>query len=206
MDIVNALMFRALLLFLALGSIAGLMVGAALILRPDKLLRLNKYANRWVSTRKLNQSLERPIAVDHLFYRYRHAGSVFVLAGAVFILYYFTVTFDKPDILANLSRNTTVSPLLIEWLLDALVLAGMIGAVFALIIGLFLLFRPSLLRKFETGANQSASLRRALKPFEVPRSGLDEYVFRNVQLAGVLLLFGSLYTLVGLTAWISHFN
>ena len=131
---------------------------------------------------------------------------MFVLAGAVFILYYFTVTFDKPDILANLSRNTTVSPVLIEWLLDALVLAGMIGAAFALIIGLFLLFRPSLLRKFETGANQSASLRRALKPFEVPRSGLDEYVFRNVQLAGVLLLFGSLYTLVGLTAWISHFN
>lgn len=206
MAIVNALLLRSLVLFLALGSITGLLVGAILILRPDKLKRLNQYASRWVSTRKLNQSLERPIDLDHLFYRYRHVGSVLVLAGAAFILYYFTVRFNKPGILLALSKKSTVAPVIMEWLLDAMVLVSMIGAVFALIVALFLLFRPSMLRKFEVGANQSGSLRRALKPLEVPHSVMDEYVFRHVQLAGVLLVFGSLYTLIGLASLLGHFN
>jgi len=31
---------------------------------------------------------------------------------------------------------------------------------------------------------------------------VDEYVFQNVRMAGVLLLFCSLYTLAGLTIWL----
>ena len=87
-------------------------------------------------------------------------------------------------------------------LLDSAVLSILLGAAFTLIISLFLLIRPSMLRGFEQGANQWISLRQALKPFEISRVGVDEYVFQNVQLAGVLLLFGSLYTLVGLTHWL----
>ncbi len=202
MSVTDTLLLRALLLFLMFGSIAGLLVGAALILRPDWLLRVSKHANRWVSTRHLDRSLEQSINLDHWFYRYRLVSGILTLAGAIYSIYFFTAAFDKPGVLAALSKHYTLPSALISWLLDALVLSSLVGAVFALIVSLFLLFRPSMLRGFEHGANQWISLRRALKPLEVPRSGVDEYVFRHVRLVGVLLLLGSLYTLVGLMIWL----
>ena len=203
MSVTDTLLLRSLLWFLMFGSIAGLLVGAALILRPDWLLRVSKRANRWVSTRRLDRALEQSINLDHWFYRYRLVSGILTLAGAVYIIYFFTAAYDKPSALAGLSKHYTIPPALMDALLDALVLSSLAGAVFALIVSLFLLFRPSMLRGFEHGANQWVSLRSALKPLEVARSGVDEYVFRHVRLVGVLLLFGSLYTLVGMVTWLS---
>ena len=62
-------------------------------------------------------------------------------------------------------------------------------------------FRPSLLKNFEGKANQWVSLRKALKPLEISRSGVDELAFRHAQQVGVMLIIGSLYTLVLLTIW-----
>lgn len=202
MSIVDNLLLRSLLLFLMLGSVAGLLAGATLILRPEWLMRLGKFTNRWVSTRKLDRALERPINLDHWFYRYSRVTGTLTLAGSIFIIYFFTASFDKLGTVAGLFKNSIVPPALMEVLLDTLVLIVLAGGVAALIVSLFLLFRPSLLRGFEQRVNQTTSLRRALKPLEVSRSNVDEYVFRHVRLVGVLLLFGSLYTLVGLAAWL----
>lgn len=193
---------RTLLLFLMLGSIAGLLTGAVLIMRPDWMLRLSKYTNRWVSTRQLNRKLERTVNLNRWFYRHHQASGSLTLVGALWIIGFFTIAFDKPKALAALPKNAVIPPALMEGLLDALVLASLTGAVFAVIISLFMLLRPSLLRGFEQGANQWLSLRRALKPLEISHSGVDEYVFRHVRLMGVLLLFGSLYTLAGLAFWL----
>ena len=201
MSIAYTLLLRSLLLFLVAGSFAGLITGATLIMRPDWLLRVSKRANQWVSTRHLDQSLEQTIKLDLWFYRYRLVCGTLTLAGAAFLIYFFTARFDKPNVIAGLSRKFPIPPALIESLLDALALSCLLGAVFAMIISLFLLFRPSMLRGFEQGANQWLSLRHELKPLEMPRSGVDEYVFHNARLVGVLLLFGSLYTLVGLAIW-----
>lgn len=202
-SITDTLLLRSLLLFLMLGSVVGLLAGAALILRPQWLMRLGKFTNRWVSTRHLDKALERPINVDHWFYRYSRASGILILAGAIFIIYFFTASFDKLGTVAGLFKNTIVPPALMGALLDGLALIILVGGVSALIVSLFLLFRPSVLRGFGQTANQTSSLRRALKPLEIPRSNVDEYVFRHVRLVGVLLLFGSLYTLVGLAAWLS---
>ncbi len=193
---------RTLLLFLMLGSIAGLLTGAVLIMRPDWMLRLGKYTNRWVSTRQLNRKLERKVKLDRWFYRHHQASGSLMLAGALWIIGFFTIAFDKPRSLAALSKNVVIPPALMEGLLDALVVASLTGAVFAVIISLFLLLRPSLLRGFEQGANQWLSLRRALKPLEISHSGVDEYVLGNFRLIGILLLFGSLYTLVMFVFWL----
>ena len=202
MSITDTLLLRSLLLFLMLGSVAGLFAGMALVLRPDWLLRVSKRANQWVATRHLEQSLERSVKLDPWFYRYRHMSGILTLAGAVYILYFFTAGLNKPATLAGLSMKSSIPPALIGSLLDALALSCVLGAAFALIISLFLLFRPSMLRGFEQGSNRLLSLRHALKPLEIKRSGVDEYVFHNARLVGVLLLFGSLYTLVGLVTWL----
>lgn len=196
------IVLRTLLLFLMLGSIAGLLAGAVLIMRPDWMLRLGRYTNRWVSTRQFDRKLERTIKLDRWFYRHHHASGLLTLAGALWIIGFFTIAFDKRHYLSVLSKNAVIPPALMQGLLDALVFASLAGAVFAVIIGLFLLLRPSLLRGFEQGANQWISLRRALKPLEISHSGVDEYALRYFRLIGILLLLGSLYTLVMFAFWL----
>ncbi len=202
MSLANTLLLHALLLFLMVGSIAGLLAGVALILHPSWLLHANRHANRWVATRQIDRMLEQAIKVDRWFYRHHRISGISLLAGAIFLIYFFTARFDRLGTLAGLSRIFLLTPTITAVLLDAVVLSILLGAAFTSIISLFLMSRPSMLRGFEQGANQWLSLRRGLKPLEMVRPGMDDYVFRNVQLVGALLLIGSLYTLAGVTVWL----
>ena len=195
-------LLHVLLIFLMFGSIVGLFTGAALVLRPSWMLYASKLANRWITMRKTSDFLERLIKIDRWFYRYRHVSGMFLMVGATFLIYFFTVRFDKLAVLEGLCKRYSLPSAFIEVLLDSSVLSILLGAAFALIISLFLLIRPSMMRDFEQGANQWISMRQALKPLEVSRVGVDQFVFRNVQMSGVLLLFGSLYTLAMLTIWL----
>lgn len=192
----DAVLTRSLLLFLILGSVAGLIAGATLLLHPGWMLSVSKLANRWVSTRQFVRPLTLSIGLDSWFYRYNRLNGALLMAGSIYIIYFFTVVFDKAGALKNIFKAAVVPPALMAGLVDALVLCCLTGAVFAAIVSLFLMLRPSLLREFEQGANQKISLRLALKPLEIQRDSVDPYVFKNVRWAGILILAGSLYTLV----------
>lgn len=204
MTIADTLLLRSFVLLLMLGGAAGLVAGVMLILRPHWLLRASKFSNRWVSTRHLDQSLEQPIKLDPLFYRYRRISATVTLVGAIYIVYFFTARFDKMSVLAALSRNSTIPQALMSGLLDALVLSCVVGGVFVMMISFFLLLRPSMLREIERKANQTGSLRHALKPLEIKRSGVDEYVFRRARAVGLMLAVGGLYVLFALIIWLSQ--
>ena len=202
MSDINKYLFHAMLLFLMVGSIAGLFAGAALVLRPSVLLQVSARVNHWVATRKISGLLEHVFKIDRWLYRHHNATGTLLLIGAIFLFYFFTARFDKLRILIGFSIRFSIPPVFSEILIDAGVLSILLGAAFAFVVSLFLLFRPSMLKGFEQGANQWISLRRALKPFESFRDGIDAYAFHNAQMTGVLLLFGSLYTLAGLTNWL----
>lgn len=203
-QIIQTWLLQALILFLLAGGLAGMVVGASLLLRPQGLLRLSQGLNRWVSTRHLDRSLERTVDLDSWFHRYRRSGSAVMLAGALYILYFFSISMNRADTLGGMVRYYRLPVPLLGGLLDALVLSALLGALFAAAVSAFLLLRPSLLRDFEQAANRWVSLRRALKPAEVQRNGLDDYVYRHGRGAGILLLLASLYVLALLTTWIGH--
>ncbi|MBI5007032.1 MAG: hypothetical protein HZB95_07885 [Nitrosomonadales bacterium] len=202
--IVESLLLRSAVIFLLVGSLAGIAVGALLLWAPYRLRALGSILNRWISTRHLDQSLEESVTLDPWFYRYRRVSGVLTLAGAVYIVYFFTVSMDRANTVAGLARHYGYQAAFVGGLLDAFVLSALLGAVFAAFVGLFLLLRPSLLRDFEQGANRWVSMRQAMKPVEVTRAGLDEYVYRHGRQAGVLLILGSLYVLVLLLSWLGH--
>jgi hypothetical protein len=190
--------FHVLLQLMALSSIVGLIAGAALIVRPDWLVQMGKFSNRWISTRKVDRSLEQWVNLDKWFFQHHRASGSLMLAGAAWVIGFFIFSFDKQSTLAVLSRGNNVSPPLIEALIESFMLISLAGALFAVAVGLLLLLRPGLLSGLEQGTNQWLSLRKTLKPVEIPRSGVDEYVFRNGRLAGTLLLLGSIYIMAGL--------
>lgn len=199
-------LWQSLAIFLIVGSLAGMVVGALLVLRPQSLQRVSQRLNRWISTRHLDQSLERSVSIDPWFYRYRRTSCTLTLLGACYILYFFTVTMDRASAVSGLAQHFNQPAALIAWLLDALVLSALLGALFAAFVSLSLLLRPSMLRDFEEGANRWLSLRRGLKPMEIPRQGVDAYVLQYGRQAGILLVLGSLYTVVLLTIWFSNFH
>lgn len=199
----DAVLLRSLVLFLMLGSAAGLLAGVLMLWRPEWLARISKHANRWVSTRQMGRSLEQSVNVDPWFYRNGHWSGAVLLAGAVYIVYMLTAHVGRTELLASLGQAHLVQSALLEPLLDALVLIFLASAMLAVLVSLFLLFRPSMLRNLELGANQRVSLRQSIKPMEIQHGELDQLVFRNVQWAGVLLLCGSLYTLVVLAFWLA---
>lgn len=196
----DAILTRSLILFLLLGSVAGIFAGVALLLRPELLLRANKFANFWVSTRQLSRPLVRFFSLDSWFYRFNRLSGAVLMSGSIYMVYFFTVVFDKTVAFNFIFKAAMVPAALMEGLIDALVLSSITGAVFALLISLFLIFRPSMLREFEFHANRKISLRERLKPLEITRDGMDRYVFRNMRLTGVLILSGSIYTLVVLVS------
>jgi hypothetical protein len=200
----DAVLLRSLVLFLMLGSAVGLLAGALLLWRPQWLARVSKLANSWVSTRQIARPLDQPINIDHWLYRYGRWSGLALLVGALYIIYMFTAHAGRADLLASLARVHLVRFELLEPVLDALVLIFLAGASLALLVSPFLLFRPSMLRELELGANQTVSLRQSLKPMEIQHADLDQLVSRNMRLAGVLLLGGSLYTLVALAFWLGR--
>lgn len=202
--IVESILLRSAVIFLLLGSIAGIVVGGLLFWNPLRLRTISGILNRWISTRHLDQSLELSVAIDPWFYRYRQVSGALILLGAGYILYFFTISLDRAGAIAGLARHYNLPEAVAGGLLDAFVLSALSGAIFAAFVSSFLLLRPSLLRDFEQGANQWISMRRALKSVEISRQGLDEYVLRNSRTAGVSLVLGSLYVLVLLLTWLGH--
>jgi hypothetical protein len=202
--LIQSWLVQSAVIFLILGSIAGMAVGALLLFRRERLRSLSTLLDRWISTRRLDRALERRITLDPWFYRHRQVTGILILAGSLFILYFFGVQLERAETAVGLARRFAYPLPLAEALLDAMVLSALLGALCAIVASLFILFRPSMMRGFEQGANQWLSLRKTLKPLEIPREGMEMYVERHARQVGIFLMLGGLYTLVLLLVWLGR--
>lgn len=190
-DPVHILLWRDLAIFLLFGALLGVSLGLLLIFKPQYLERCSKVGNRWVSTRHISQWLDRSISVEHWFYRHHRAVGAIIVLGAAYIFIYFGFQFDRAFVLQHWSGKLPAQ--LLAGLLNALVLAALTGGAVALIAGLFLWFRPSLLRGVEEQSNRWVSSRRATKILDVPHEQVDIFVAQHAKMAGWLLLLASIY-------------
>lgn len=190
-DLIELFLWRALAIFLFIGALTGVVLGLLMIFSPRILERVNRIANRWVSMRRIDRLLDRIISLEQWFYQYHRPLGILVIFGAVYILVYFGLLFDKAAVLQGLAGY--VPGRLLDGLLDALVLTSLTGAAVALFVGLSLWLRPSLLRGIEKETNQWISSRRATKLLDVPHDQVDRFIMRHAQRFGWLLLLSSIY-------------
>lgn len=81
----------------------------------------------------------------------------------------------------------------IELLSDALVIAGILLMLVCLLTGVVFLFAPRFATSMERGADQKFSLRKALKPVEIPRQ-TERFFYRHHRSMGILIaLLGGLF-------------
>lgn len=189
-------LMRAAMVFLMAGSVTGVLAGAMLMIWPHGFKTINHLGNR-----PLDLDWAPNLPFDPWFYRYRRWGAAAVLTGALFMLYFFSVLLDRADVLGGLAQRFHYPDFLLEWMLDASVLAGILGGLFACFISLFLLLRPSLLRDFERRANQWWSVPDVARQLNAANHQVDDYVLRHGRRVGFYLLSGSLYASFGLLYW-----
>lgn len=189
---IDILLWRALAIFLLIGALTGIALALLLIFKPQLMARVNHVANRWVSMRHISRWMDRTIRIEHWFYRHHRPMGLLLILGAGYILVYFGWRFDKAIALQSFSSYVP-NKLLLGGLLQALVLFALIGGAVALLVGLAVWLRPSLLRGMEKESNQWVSSRRATKVMDVPHDQVDRFIERHARQVGWLLLLGSIY-------------
>jgi len=195
------LLWRALAFFLLVGALAGVAVSLLLIFNPRLMERINRVANRRVSTRPLSEWTDRRISIERWFYRHHRPLGLFMVVGAGYMLVYFGWRFDRAAALKNLSIYG-LNHLLLDMLLQAMALIALAGAAGALVIGVFMGLRPSRLKGVERLSNQWLSSRRATQEIDLERGQFDLFALRHAQRVGWLLLVGSIYLFFVMFRWL----
>lgn len=197
MDILNDILRQSLLIFLWVGSIVGMLVGAGVWLKPQQIIVLNQFFSRWVGSGRLGVILDRPRWSERFFYRHHKLVGVAVLVGALVVLYTFLFSY-------NLRTISTLIPRGYWWLSDALVALLLVSSALAALIGILVLARPSLLRDLEKAANRWISTERWVTMINRMNFSAEQSIIRHHRIAGVTIFVGSVYILVVLGYFLFH--
>jgi len=85
MDILKDILFQFSLAALCTGSIAGVLMGIAMLFAQERIMRLNHYFSRWFGADKVEEQLNRPRWIERYVYRHHRLAGAVLLFGASFI-------------------------------------------------------------------------------------------------------------------------
>lgn len=195
------MLWQALAIFLLIGALAGVAVALLLILKPQLIERVDRVANRWISMRHISEWADHTVNIERWLYRHHRPLGLFMVLGAGYMLVYFGFEFDRASALNSFSAYLP-NKLLLDMLLQVVVLLALAGAAVALVTGLFMGLRPSLLKGVERISNQWVSSRRATKVIDVERGSVDSFAVHHASRVGWLLLVGSIYLFFVMFRWL----
>ena len=198
--IVADILLQSFLIFVAVGCVFGLIIGVWMLLKPESVLRLNQYLSRWIGTEKLAAALDAPHSIELALYRRHRSVGVLVLAGGLYILYVMLFAFSKK---AGGDLSYGLNPQIAAWLTDALGVVLVLSSVLGLVIGFFLVVRPSVFKPIEEWGNRWYATEKPLRVMEAMHLKPDEAMIRNYRIVAALVIAGSLYVL--LSFWLVLF-
>jgi hypothetical protein len=181
----SLLMEDALPLLLLAGSLLALLVGLLFLLAPATAVRLNHRLNRWISLRRGIKSMESPHFIERFLYRHHRSFGIVILLSSCYVLYRFGFHYDQQVMLAGITKLTS-HRWLADWLLTALLWFMLPAMLIAIMIGAVFAVRPSLLKGFEAIANRWISTRKWLQPIETTHYPLDRWVTLHPRLFGAV--------------------
>ena len=189
---------QTLFLTLVAGAALGLVIGIVLLVDSERALRWNAHMNRWISTGNSLSVLDRPRDIKRLIYRWHRVVGLLVIAGALYSVNVLAFGFGTEPLVR--SFRDLASPTTLRLTVDSLKIFLIAGNNAAILAGIILCFRPSLLKEVEGWADRQYGARLANPNLDAPRYPPDEFVRAHPRLAGALATLGSLYVLVSLGA------
>ena len=198
--IVADILLQSFLIFMVVGCAFSLIIGVWMLLKLESMLRINQYLSRWFGTEKLAAALDAPHSIELPLYRRHRLVGVLVLAGGIYILYVMLFAFSKK---AGGDLGYGLNPQIAAWLLDALGVVLILSSVLGLVIGFFLVVRPSVFKPIEEWGNRWYATEKSLRVMEAMHLKPDEAMIRNYRIVAALVIAGSLYVL--LSFWVVLF-
>ncbi len=199
---VVSILWPVLYVLILLGAGLGLVVGVMLLIDSARVMRWNAYLNRWISTENAARVLDRSRDVKHFVYRRHRVVGLLVIAGSLFAL----------DVLAFGLRTTPLlralrplgNPTALALVVDSTRVFLVSGNIAALVAGVILCFRPSLLKGVESWADRQYSTPLPNKSLDEPNYRPDAFVRDHPKLVGALVAAGSVFILasLGIARWI----
>jgi hypothetical protein len=192
---VERVVIPTLVLFVLIGGIGGVLLGAALMWRSEAALRFVARMNRWISTRQALHALEAPRGLERPSPRLRRWLGAFLVFGGAFSVAFLLIRLDM------LRRSGYVPGVDLErWLVSGVMLLTMkwvlvAGSAFALAVGVLMLWFPARLGAFEQRMDRWYSSRRLLQAEEKMErmvTPLEPRVEANPRAAGSLIAIASL--------------
>ncbi len=166
-------------------AVAGLGVGAGLVVSSQKTVELFHVLNRWVSTRHALKSVEVPRETDRVAHRYQRWVAAGFLLGGLVSIFGLATGFDASAVSAALAQRPFVPVVAIavesaKWFL-------IVGSVFGVVVGAMLLFYPNAELTLERYANRWVSSRQIARGGDDMRMTLDRLVEAHPKHAGWII-------------------
>jgi len=197
-DLLVSVLGQALYILLLLGVALGLLVGILLLIDSQRVLRWNAYLNRWISTGESLRVLDQPHDLNRIVYRGHRILGLVVLAAALYALDVLVFNIQTRP-LAHIFRDLA-NPATLQLFADGARWFLVAGNVLAILVGMILVLRPSLLKGVEGWTDRQYSPRLSSPNLDEPRYQPDEFVRAHLRLAGIVAAGGSLFALLSLGA------
>jgi hypothetical protein len=197
-----SIVWPALYILILLGAALGLVIGVMLLIDSARVMQWNARLNRWISTESAARVLDQSRDVKRLVYRQHRVVGLLVIAGGLFALDVLTFGLHTTPLLRALKSlgNPTALALAVDSA-RAFLIAGNVVAVMA---GVILCFRPSLLKGVEAWADRQYSAPLSASALDEPIYRPDAFVRDHPKMAGTLITAGSVFILasLGIARWI----
>jgi hypothetical protein len=140
-------------------GVAGIALGAGLILAGARMHRLFETMNRWVSTRTALKPLEVPrYGFAHLVPRYRRSFGIAFIAGGGFAAFSLAAKVNAAATGAVFSSGRLLP--LVQWMIESLKWFLIAGSAIGIVLGILLLFFPAAADRLAGRADRWVSSRR----------------------------------------------
>ena len=168
--------------------------GVVFIINPKILTKYSKNLNRWISTTDFFNLLDKPRHMERRIYHYHRLFGFFITLGATYSLFIFIFDMNTQEIMNALPViiNASIS----EWIYEIVYYLLIIANGLALIAGIIILIRPSLLKGLEALANKWVASDKYIKSFDRTHSIPEHILPGNVRLFGLMVFIGGVYIMV----------
>jgi hypothetical protein len=179
----------------------GLLVfilGLWILILPARFLKTGQSLGKWVSTEEYFDAMDKPRYQESLIYRHhRIAGSLIVLGAAYTLL----MLIARADISAFAGIfPTVINPFWSEWFYGALYSMLLVANMLAIVVGLIVLIRPSILKGIEMTLNRWIVPESRLKKLDEPHEiSVDVFPGGNPRLFGLAVTLAGLYIMLSMT-------
>lgn len=169
-----------------------LAIGVIFLIAPGWALSIGNKLNRWVSTKFFFDSIDKPRYQERWIYRHYRISGIIIVVVTCYVFYVFLMAIGIDVMVGKLIGFADSG--FYKWLYEQLFYIFLGANVIALVLGLIILIRPSLLKAIEEKSNRWIGTNEKLDKLD--RSISTDIYLGNPRLFGFAVVVGGIYIII----------